>query len=224
MFYFANKYEVVRGFAVLWMLFFQLLDMFCFEYDLYGQEWLRYVNWLPVFMVVVGFSLRLAFKKYGVKRFYVRVFKRGVWFVLLGFMCFGVFLAYVLDNRLGVGVYGGFMGRVLRYFGVHALFLYFCHFAVVRRLLLSLGLFKGFGFSSGLVLTVVSILGLVLMCWGLGGWVWRTAKHYFLFLKSFVPSISVTYWKPFSISSVACFTLLAVLQVHSSSFRFNNCT
>jgi len=55
----------------------------------------------------------------------------------MGFMCFGVFLAYMLDNRLSVGVHGGFLGRVLCYFGVHALFLYFCHFAVVRRLLLS---------------------------------------------------------------------------------------
>ena len=42
---------------------------------------------------------------------------------------------------------------------------------------------------------------------------------YFLFLNSFVPSISVTYWNPFSIRFVASFTLFAVLQWYSSLGR-----
>lgn len=62
------------------------------------------------------------------------------------------------------------------------LFFYVFHFAVVRRLLLSFGVLKGFSLGSGLVLTVVSILGLVLMCSG-GWWVWRTAKQLFSFSK-----------------------------------------
>jgi hypothetical protein len=36
-----------------------------------------------------------------------------------------------------------------------------------------------------------------------------------------MPSISVTYSKPASISAVASLMLLAALQVHSSSFRFS---
>jgi len=78
---------MARGFAVLWMLFFQLLDMFSGEYDLYSRRWLQYANWLVIFMVVAGFSLRLAFKKYGLKRFYWKVAKRLIYFV-----CLGVFL------------------------------------------------------------------------------------------------------------------------------------
>jgi hypothetical protein len=46
---------------------------------------------------------------------------------------------------------------------------------------------------------------------------------YFRFLNSFVPSISVTYWKPASISEVASWMAVAVLQVHSSSLRFSSC-
>ena len=39
---------------------------------------------------------------------------------------------------------------------------------------------------------------------------------YFLFLNSFVPSISVTYWYPFSNSFVTSLRFVAVLTVNSS--------
>jgi len=42
-------------------------------------------------------------------------------------------------------------------------------------------------------------------------------EGYLRFLNSLVPSISVMYWNPFSISFVACLMLVAVLQVYSSS-------
>lgn len=45
---------------------------------------------------------------------------------------------------------------------------------------------------------------------------------YFRFLKILVPSISVTYWKPFSIRLVASFRLLAVLTVYSFSSPLSN--
>ena len=45
----------------------------------------------------------------------------------------------------------------------------------------------------------------------------KEGGDYLRFLKSFVPSISVTYWNPFSISSVASLILVAVLQTYSSS-------
>jgi len=46
---------------------------------------------------------------------------------------------------------------------------------------------------------------------------------YLRFLNSFVSSNSVTYSNPASIRVVASWMLLAVLHVHSSSFRFNSC-
>ena len=48
-------------------------------------------------------------------------------------------------------------------------------------------------------------------------------SRYLRFLNSFVPSSSVTYSNPASIRVVASFMLVAVLHVHSSSFRFNSC-
>ena len=48
---------------------------------------------------------------------------------------------------------------------------------------------------------------------------------YLRFLKSFIPSISVMYWNPFSMSCVASLMLLAVLHVYSSSsFKLSSCT
>lgn len=41
-------------------------------------------------------------------------------------------------------------------------------------------------------------------------------RGYLRFRKSLIPSISVTYWKPDSISSVASSMLVAALQVYSS--------
>jgi hypothetical protein len=45
---------------------------------------------------------------------------------------------------------------------------------------------------------------------------------YLRFLNSFVPSISVTYSKPASISDVASLMFVADLHVHSSSLRFSS--
>jgi len=57
----------------------------------------------------------------------------------------------------------------------------------------------------------------VLIVMGLASWV------YLRFLKSFVPSISVTYWKPASISCMASCLLVAPLHSHSLSARFSRC-
>jgi len=66
------------------MLFFQLLDMFS-NYDLYGMTWFRYINWVSTFFIVAGFSTELMFEKYGVKRFYIKVLKRFIFFSCIGF-------------------------------------------------------------------------------------------------------------------------------------------
>lgn len=45
--------DMIRGFACLFMIFFQLLDMFG-NYDLYGRIWFHYFNWVSIFMVIAG--------------------------------------------------------------------------------------------------------------------------------------------------------------------------
>ena len=50
----------------------------------------------------------------------------------------------------------------------------------------------------------------------------KKREGYLRFLNSFVPSIFVTYSKPFSISCVASFMFVAVLQWYSSSARVSS--
>lgn len=81
--------DMTRGFAVLWMIFCQLADMFSSGFDLYNMHWFQIANWFPFFMVIAGFSVHLAFQKYGFKQFYTKILKR-----LLLFMAIGIFLTY----------------------------------------------------------------------------------------------------------------------------------
>jgi hypothetical protein len=46
---------------------------------------------------------------------------------------------------------------------------------------------------------------------------------YLRFLNSWMPSIVVTYWNPFSTSLVASLTVVAPEHIHSSSERFRSC-
>ena len=50
----------------------------------------------------------------------------------------------------------------------------------------------------------------------------KEGDGYLRLRKSFSPSCSVTYWNPFSMSSVDCLMFLDVLHVHSSLLRFNS--
>lgn len=75
--------DVVRGVAVISMVFFQSLGMLT-SYDLYGQWWLPFFNWVTLFMVMCGFSLQLAYEKYGLKKLFLKTVKRAVWFGLIG--------------------------------------------------------------------------------------------------------------------------------------------
>ena len=45
-------------------------------------------------------------------------------------------------------------------------------------------------------------------------------EGYLRFLKSCIPSIVVTYWKPASMSFVASLAVVAPTQFHSSSLKF----
>lgn len=77
--------DMLRGFSILWLLVFQLLDMFS-VYDLYSQFWFQLgFNWVAPFFVIAGFSCNLMFEKYSIRRFYFKVLRRLVFFVGIGF-------------------------------------------------------------------------------------------------------------------------------------------
>jgi len=273
---------MVRGFATLWMIFVQLFDMFfrySFHYGVFHETIGKYVNWFPIFMVVAGFSLRLMFERYVVRKFYWKVLERTIYFAWIGlfltiwcefgisyievfdreivgaiginllllsllfpinmittdrryqaacfgcgcfsmivanqvfaldgwfnvfwlqsFMMFGVLLA-TLRHRNFFWLFAGFISvlvglsqihsvdygnrnvefwflnvgvislilfaaskvrvdvleRTLGYFGRHSLFFYFFHYAIFRRLLLSLGLLKSFELIESIALTIISV-------------------------------------------------------------------
>lgn len=89
--------DVVRGISVLWMVVFQLLNMFSRDFGLYSNYYwfIKYVNWFPFFMVLVGFSVKLMFDKYG-KAFLSKSFLRIVKLVGSGF-----FLVWFVEFQVG---------------------------------------------------------------------------------------------------------------------------
>jgi len=78
--------DMVRGFACLWMIFTQLFDAFCGDYARWGGDYasIKYVEWVPSFMVVAGFSIKLMFEKYETKPFLKKVLSRFIKFTFVG--------------------------------------------------------------------------------------------------------------------------------------------
>ena len=74
---------VVRGAAVISMIFFQSLDMLT-NFDWYSGWWEPFFNWVTLFLVVCGFSLQLAYEKYGLKKFFWKTLERAILFALIG--------------------------------------------------------------------------------------------------------------------------------------------
>jgi len=92
--------DVLRGIAVLWMVFFQLLNMFSVVNIYTDLTWMqRFIGWFGIFIVVVGFSLRLAFEKYEMKDFYKKIFKTGTKLI-----CIGLVLTIICDFQIGFRV------------------------------------------------------------------------------------------------------------------------
>ncbi|UCG44864.1 MAG: DUF1624 domain-containing protein [Candidatus Bathyarchaeota archaeon] len=83
--------DMIRGIAVLLMIVFQLLDMFSRDFGLYDTHYhfFRYVNWVPLFLIIAGFSLKLMFDNYDSKTFYSKILRRLLlftsisWFIIL---------------------------------------------------------------------------------------------------------------------------------------------
>jgi uncharacterized membrane protein len=79
-----NYIDVLRGVAVLWMITLQTLtglgfiNMYAEFHTIIGQ----WFNWLPLFMMLVGFSLMLSFERR--KGFVKRNLKRAILLIILG--------------------------------------------------------------------------------------------------------------------------------------------
>lgn len=60
----APSVDVVRGLAILWMAFFETLDIFSGEFDLWNRYWYSFgfdiVNWASLFMFVAGVGIKLS--------------------------------------------------------------------------------------------------------------------------------------------------------------------
>lgn len=60
----AQSVDVARGFAILWMAFFETLDMFSGEFDLWNRYWYTFgfdiINWASLFMFVAGVGIKLS--------------------------------------------------------------------------------------------------------------------------------------------------------------------
>jgi len=116
--------DMIRGVAVLWMIFVQLLDMFCFM-GLYGGElyWMiKYVNWTSMFFIIAGFSVRLMLENYGVKDFVRKNVPRGLKFVVVG-----AFLIWWCEFNVS-----SIFGEVVASIGINLLFLTFFVFTLYR--------------------------------------------------------------------------------------------
>jgi len=95
------------------MILVQLFDMFFrypFHYGAFHQTIGKYINWFPIFMVVAGFSLKLMYERYVVRKFYGKVLKRTIYFVGIGLFLtiwceFDISYIQVLDREI-VGAIG----------------------------------------------------------------------------------------------------------------------
>jgi surface polysaccharide O-acyltransferase-like enzyme len=74
--------DVIRGFAVLSMMFFHIFDFFSNNLHLYGDFWFRsgldQFNWMPMFFITVGVCLGLP------TRNPKRIVKRSILYMILG--------------------------------------------------------------------------------------------------------------------------------------------
>ena len=78
-----NYLDSLRGVAVLFMVITQTLH-YLTEFNIWGEWWFfKYVNWVSLFMLIVGFSLQLAYEKHG-SDFVTHVWKRFFIFGLVG--------------------------------------------------------------------------------------------------------------------------------------------
>lgn len=81
--------DMVRGLGLLYMLVFQILEMYSQDVDLSGNfYWLlgrNYFSWFSVFMVIAGFSIVLMFEKYQDKQFFTKAFWRLIRFIIIGY-------------------------------------------------------------------------------------------------------------------------------------------
>ena len=110
--------DIIRGFAVLWMVLFQTTDFFSKDFRLYGFIWndyLDFLNWFPIFIFVSGMSVWLMINKrlnsdhskwtvliYGLKRYTFYIFLG----LLLCLWCFNLEVFLSMNEILvAIGIY-----------------------------------------------------------------------------------------------------------------------
>jgi uncharacterized membrane protein len=128
--------DAVRGFAVLWMVLFQVLDFFSRDFQMYGPTWyvfLDYVDWLPIFMFVSGIGVWMMVDKRmksGFSRGAILFhgLRRYVSYIFIGLLlCLWVFSFQTFLNLneilVAIGVYASVtMGLLLVFFNREWLF------------------------------------------------------------------------------------------------------
>lgn len=116
--YRVKSVDVVRGFAVIWMVVFQTFDFFSRDFDLYGNFWYIFLdsfNWFSIFMLVSGVSMWLMVNKrlqkgHSRARILLNGVKRYGFYVFLSFAlslwCFNLDTFLKLNEILGaIGVF-----------------------------------------------------------------------------------------------------------------------
>jgi len=114
----VKSVDVMRGFAVLWMVTFQIIDFFSIDLQTYHNTWcsfLDFVNWLTIFMFVSGLSVWLMVNKRlssGISKWKILIhgLKRYTFYIFLGFIlclwCFGLETFLELNEILvAIGIY-----------------------------------------------------------------------------------------------------------------------
>jgi hypothetical protein len=111
--------DIVRGFAVISMMFLHTLDFFSNSLHLYGDFWLNsglnQMNWMPIFFVTVGVSLGFP------TRHPKRIAKRALLYIALGAFLFFWVGSLDADVIFIIGFYTLLSLPLIYYFKKHRL-------------------------------------------------------------------------------------------------------
>jgi len=134
-----SLYDPVGSFNIVWVQSFMLFGIFLatireykFGYAYFG-------------LILLGLGLF----SWSTSNYYARNLEN--WLLSAGTITIALLIFYKLQDSKWIQ---GFFG----YFGKHALFYYFFHFAIVNKILLSLNMFRTIGLTNSFVLTIISLI------------------------------------------------------------------
>ena len=177
----APSVDVVRGFAILWMVLFETLDIFSSEFDLWNRYWYAFgfdiINWVSLFMLVAGVGIKLSVDS---------------------------------QLKKGKGKIGTFVRGLRRYLFYLGLSLFLCLWVADIGLFLSLGEFPG-AFSIYAIITLVLVLivenhtsVLLILTYGISFFLQEYVSYFLIGLKISPFFYGFTVWNilPFMITGV----------------------